>query len=119
MPALVLSEPLVVDLKVYRGDTGGFRITVTDSEVPPGPVDVSTATWDADIRLKATDATVITSFDVVPVTGDVSSVDVKLPSDKSYMLDGNCVYDVQMTLDGNVYTLVGGKITVTQDVSRT
>lgn len=117
MAALVLSEPTVVDLKVYRGDTGGFRITVSDSDSLP--VDVSTATWDADIRLKATDVDVITSFDVVPVSGDVSSVDVKLSSVKSYMLDSNCVYDVEMTLAGNVYTLVGGKITVTQDVSRT
>lgn len=117
MAALTLSEPTVVDLKVYRGDSGRFRITVTE---PDGvtPVDVSLATWDGDIKLKATDATEITTFDITPVSGDVSSVDIELPAIKSILLDNNCVYDIEMTLAGDVRTIITGKITVTQDVSR-
>jgi hypothetical protein len=102
---------------VYRGDSGRFRITVTEPDEVT-PVDVSLATWDADIRVKPTDTTALTSFDITPVSGDVSSIDVMLPPDKSILLNTNCVYDIEMTLAGKVFTIIGGKITVTQDVSR-
>lgn len=113
-----LSGPLPLDLNIYRGDTGRFRITVTD-EVG-GPINISGATWDADIRSVAANPTAITSFTVTPVAGDPSSVDVILDKTKSALLNpGTLVYDVEMTLGLEVVTLVGGKITVTQDVSRT
>lgn len=112
-----LSGPMEVDLSVYRGDTGRFRITVTDDLLQP--VDISGATWDADIRASATSPTVLTSFDVEPVDGDTSSVDVILDETKADLLTvGTLVYDVEMRLAGEVVTLVTGKITVTQDVSR-
>jgi hypothetical protein len=115
--SITLSQPIKIDLKVYRGDSGRFRITVRD---PSGnPIDISTATFDADIRLKATDATTLTSFDIVPVAGDPASIDVMLSAANSDLLTGPCVYDVEMTLSGLVTTLVTGSIAVTQDVSRT
>lgn len=115
---VVLSSPTKVDLAVYRGDTGQFRITVSD---PDGnPVDLSGATWDADIRAKATDPTPITSFTVTPVAGDTSSVDVILSAVESDLLTpGTLVYDVEMRKVGAITTLIYGNITVTQDVSRT
>ena len=115
-PAVHLSGPMVTNLAVYRGDSGRFRITVADYNGTP--VDISTATWDADIRKTADDPTVITSFTVTPVAGDPASVDVVLAADQSALLDGNCVYDVQMTLGAEVSTLIYGSITLTQDVSR-
>ena len=112
-----LSGPMEVDLSIYRGDTGRFRITVTNEDL--SPVDLTGATWDADIRTTAAAPTVITSFDVVPVVGDDSSVDVILDETNAELLPpGNLVYDVEMRLDGEIVTLVTGKITVTQDVSR-
>jgi hypothetical protein len=113
---LTLSGPAKVDLSVYRGDTGQFRITVTDDQ--DNPVDVSAAAWEADIRLKATDPTVITNFDVQLVNGDTSSIDVLLSSDNSELLPTGCVYDVEMRVGSTVTTLIYGTITVTQDVSR-
>lgn len=115
---VVLSAPTKVDLAAYRGDTGQFRITVSDTD--GNPVDLSGATWDADIRVKATDPTPVTSFTVTPVAGDTSSIDVILSASESDLLTpGTLVYDVEMRKVGAVTTLIYGNIVVTQDVSRT
>ena len=114
--SIVLSDPMIVDLLVYRGDSGGFRISVKDSN--GDPLDVSGATWDSDIRLTGPATTVITNFDIVLVDEDTSSIDVVLTAESSNMLIADCVYDVEMTLGADVRTLVRGGITVTQDVSR-
>ena len=112
-----LSGPMEVDLSIYRGDTGRFRITVTNEDL--SPVDLSGAEWDADIRPNANSLTIITNFLVVPVDGDSSSVDVILDETNADLLpSGNLVYDVEMRLNGEIVTLVRGSITVTQDVSR-
>jgi hypothetical protein len=113
---VVLSGPLKVDLAVYRGDSGQFKITVSD--YLGAPADVSTATWVGEIRDKTDDTIVVTTFDITPTPGDTASVDVKLTPVKSALLNSACVYDIQMTLSGNVTTLVNGAITVTADVSR-
>lgn len=112
-----LSGPMEVDLEIYRGDTGRFRITVANEDL--SPVDLTGAVWDADIRTAANATTKVTSFVIVPVSGDTSSVDVVLDTTNAdFLVSGNLVYDVQMTLGGEIITLVAGKITVTQDVSR-
>ncbi len=114
---VALSGPLELDLSIYRGDTGRFRITVTQEDLTP--VDISMADWDADIRTTAAAAAVITNFEVVPVVGDTSSVDVILnEASADLLMAGELSYDVEMRLNGEVITLVAGKITVDQDVSR-
>lgn len=113
---IVLSGPKEVNINIYRGDSGSFRITMTG---PLGtPIDISGATWDGDIRLKATDPNPITSFDFVPVIGEPQSVDVVLPSDKAELLSGKLVYDVEMRDGTSVTTLIFGQIVAEQDVSR-
>lgn len=114
--SIILSQPYKVDLSVYRGDSGGFRITVTDPL--GGPVDLTAATWDGDIRTKATDTTLVTSFEITPVAGDMSSVDVSLPAANSELLSGVMVYDIEMREGETVTTLIYGSISVIQDVSR-
>lgn len=118
-PRIPLSGPVNVDLSVYRGDSGAFRITVTDSNTPPQPIDISAATWDADIRATPPALDVITRFDVIPVVGDTSSVDVVLTHENSELLDADCVYDVEMRIGESVSTLMYGTIFVITDVSRT
>lgn len=117
MTSVILSSPKRVDLVVYKGDTGSFRITFVP-EVGDPPIDVSDATWDGDIRLKAGDADVIDTFTIVPVVGDSASVDVILPATTSEALPKSCVYDVEMRRVDEVKTICYGSITVTQDVSR-
>jgi hypothetical protein len=114
---VVLSAPMKVDLAAYRGDTGQFRITVKD---PGGnPVNISTYSWDGDIRLKANDPTVVTSFTITPVVGDTASIDVSLSvAEADLLVPGTLVYDIEMRSSGVVMTLIYGNLTVTQDVSR-
>lgn len=114
---LVLSSPLAVDLAIYKGDTGKFRITMTDDL--GAPVNISTATWDGDIRVNPTDVATVANFTITPVGGDTSSVDVSLTAIITAGLSvATYSYDIQMTLAGVVSTLISGLLLVTQDVSR-
>jgi hypothetical protein len=115
--SITLSLPMKVDINVYQGDSGSFRITMTG---PLGaPIDISGADWDGDIRVKTNDTNIVTGFDFVPVVDDTSSVDVILPADKSELLTASkYVYDIEMREAGSVTTLVYGSILVEQDVSR-
>lgn len=115
---LVLSSPMQVDLALYKGDTGKFRITVTDDA--GAPVNISGATWDSDIRVNAADTgTPVANFTITPVVGDTSSADVSIAAVVTATLAVTTYfYDLQMTLSGVVTTLMNGSVIVTQDVSR-
>lgn len=109
-----LSAPTKTDLVIYRGDTGRFRVTVTD---PDGnPVDVSTASWLCQIR-RSPDSPEAVTLDVFPVSGDSSSVDVGITPDQSLSIDPNSVWDLQMTKGGDTVTLLAGLVRLTKDVS--
>ena len=115
---ITFSAPLDITLRIYRGDTGRFRITVT--EVDGTPFDLSAATWDCDIRSTADGTTVVANLTPTPVSGDTSSMDFVLTAAESAKLvDAAYVYDVQMTLGIEVQTLIAGMVLVTKDVSRT
>ena len=114
---IAFSEPAHLDLVAYRGDSGRFRVNVTD--VDDAPLDVTAATWDCDVRVTVDDPTVIATLDVEPVAGTPSAVDVVLTAEASAVLPKTAVWDLQMTLGGDVVTLLAGKVTTTLDVSRT
>jgi hypothetical protein len=111
---LVLSKPIAADLIVYRGDSGSFRVTVTDAD--GAPVDVTAAVWRCEIRAKVDDA-VIVELPVVATDGDPSSVDVTVSAEDSALLSANAVWDLEMTEAARVTTLLAGKVVVTRDVS--
>lgn len=134
-PVIALSDPAEVDIVGYRGDSGRFRVTVTKGGAP---LDVSAATWDADIRL-APDAPVLATMTVTPVAGTTNAVDVVLPADQSALITDTAtvgtpnveagpvtsvveaVWDLEMTeagTNGATTTLLRGKVTMTKDVSR-
>ena len=114
---ITLSGPKEVDINVYRGDSGSFRITMTG---PLGvPIDISGATFDGDIRVNNNDASPVTGFTFVPVDGDTSSVDVFLSAVNSDLLTASkYVYDIEMREGSAVTTLIYGRINTNQDVSR-
>ena len=113
--SIVFSDPLLVDLVVYRGDSGRFRVHVTN---PDGtPLDITTATWDCDIRAAEDTEPPMATLDVNPVAGQIDTVEVVLDAATSALLtDG--VWDLEMTLNGEVQTLLKGKVVVVKDVSR-
>lgn len=114
--SIILSSPKKVDIAVYQGDSGSFRITMT---TPLGaPIDISGSEWDGDIRRKTTDLDPVTGFDFIPVVDDTSSVDVILPGDKAKLLTGKYVYDIEMRVGDSVTTLISGQIVAEEDVSR-
>ena len=72
--SVIISDPLPVDLYVYRGDSGRFR---SPSPTPTAdPLDISAATWDCDIRSTHDASTVVVSLTVNPI--DISTVEVVL-----------------------------------------
>ena len=114
------TKPGVVDICIYRGDSGRIRVRVTDTLGTP--VDVSTATWDCDIRLTPDSTEVLCSPDVVPVPGIPNAVDVVLTAECSAGIDMppdvDGYWDLEMTKDGEVTTILAGKVLLTKDVSR-
>lgn len=113
---VTLSDPQRTNLNVYRGDTGIFRIEVSDADM--NPVNITAGTFDGDIRTAVDSAQILASFAITPTVGDVSSIDCLLTAEESEKLDANCVYDIEMTLNGVVTTLLQGDIIITKDVSR-
>ena len=109
-----MSDPLPVDLYVYRGDSGRFRVTVTD---PSGvPLSIAGATWDCDIRQNYDAQTVVVSLDVNDIDG--YTIEVVLDALTSALLVDNSVWDLEMTINGEVTTLMAGTVHVHKDVSR-
>jgi hypothetical protein len=113
---ITFSQPLEADLCVYRGDSGRFRVNVTN---PDGTeLDISAATWDCDIRATVDAEPPICTLDVVPV--DINTVEVILTAENSRLLIvDTAVWDLEMTLGTEVQTLIRGVVNVTRDVSRT
>lgn len=106
--------PLRLDIALYRGDSGSFRVSVVDTE--NNPVDISAATWLSQIRAKQDDTAPMATFDVTPV--DNYSVDVILTPEQSALIIKGGYWDLQMTLDAQVSTLLSGQVKLTKDVSR-
>ena len=112
--SVLLSDPPVIDLYVYRGDTGRMRVHIT---FPDGsPMDVSDATWDCDIRATEDTNPPIASLVVTPV--DDATIDVALDAATSQILTNGLVWDLEMRLNGEVQTLMKGHVYVEKDVSR-
>ena len=110
------TKPGVVDLCIYRGDSGRVRVRITDTEGTP--VDVSTATWDCDIRAAEDDPVVLCSPTIEPVPGEPNAVDIVLSSACSAEINDDAVWDLQMVLNGQTMTILAGKVLLTKDVSR-
>ena len=111
-----LDPTAATDLSVYRGDSGRFQVVVTDADGTT-PVDVSAATWLAEIH--TVEDAPAGEFDIEPLAGQPHIVEVVLTAAVSALLvEPSYVYDVEMTLDGEVTTLIRGSVTVEADVSR-
>ena len=115
---VTFSTPHQCDLDVYRGDSGVFRVAVTDAT--GAPVDVSAATWDCDIRKEPDALEALATLTVTPVPNATGQVQVTLTATESAKLPpgGPWAWDLQVTMGTQTQTLVAGAVNVTADVSR-
>lgn len=113
-----IGEPATCHLIVYRGDSGRFRVTVTNADGTAA--DVSTGTWDADIREQAEAVQPMASLTMSPVENRPDQIDVILSATTSASLrpGGPWYWDLELTMGGEVQTLLAGNVTVRADVSR-
>lgn len=115
------TRPQVVDITHYAGDTLPLRINTSD--------DFSTAVWSGEVRLDHADATPDATFSFTPDTGGALAIlsDTDTAALNALGLDvtenGQTfkrytgIYDIQVD-DGMVRTLVRGKLTIDEDVTR-
>lgn len=109
-------KPKRYDIEIYQGDTFGFTLVFKNGTTP---VDVTGWTVQAQIR-----KTIDNSLGETPNLGvTVGTTDGKITIDltdtESAALGGdtNYQYDIQVS-DGTVKrTYIGGKITVTEDIT--
>lgn len=113
---ICFTKPGAVDLCVYRGDSGRVRVRLTDTL--GAPIDVTEAVWDCDFRTVEDATVVLCSLTIEQVAGSTNTVDIVLSPTDSAALNADCVWDLEMTLDGEVTTVLAGKVMVTKDVSR-
>jgi hypothetical protein len=110
---------------LYRGDTYSWSFRLWDDEDQTVPHDLTGATAAAQIRNKPAgdlvidlDCAVVTTGPPGPVT--TNTVQVELPADRWTAAPGIGVgaWDLEITYpDGNVTTVLAGKVTVTLDVT--
>lgn len=109
--------PAKQDIKIMRGDTEVFNITVTDDAGVA--IDLTGDTFASQIRYNRDDSSIAASFTCVVTDAAAGKVTLTLSATSSAGLNaGPAYWDLQRTNDGVVTTLVAGKCTVLADVTR-
>lgn len=109
--------PAKQDIKIMRGDTEVFNITVTDSA--GAAVDLTGDTFTSQIRYNRNDSSVAAAFTCTITNAAQGQVRLTLPADTSATLtDGVAYWDLQRNDAGTITTIVAGKCTILADVTR-
>ncbi len=112
-------KPKRYDVEMYQGDTFRFALKFLDGATPtPGVVDITGWTVLAQIRTVTGGTVGGTIEGAFTSTVDGPNGLVYLEFDSSSLDPGEYGYDVQMT-DGSAQrrTYIGGKVTITRDIS--
>lgn len=107
-------KPKRYDIEVYQGDSFRFKLVFKDASM--AVIDITG--WAGILQIKEVDtATLVSSATITlsdPTNGE-ATVDF---GDTNLLAGGDYKYDVQFTdTGGNKRTYIGGKITVTEDIS--
>lgn len=111
--------PSNYDLEIYKGDLLTFTITLKDSLSVP--VDISSSTPSAQIRIDYNDPSPIDFICTMPNGGTDGLVEIKLSSAVTATLfsESSYIWDFQMTdSSGENRTYLTGDILVHEDVTR-
>jgi len=109
--------PATQNIKIMRGDTEVFVISLKDSANVA--INLSSSTFISQVRYERDAATVAASFTCV-VTDAINGV-VTLtmtPIASAALTAGPAYWDLQRTEGGVVNTILSGKCTILADVSR-
>jgi|SRR5262245_44093856 len=121
-----MSMPATLDLTHYRGDTLGVAIKCWSDVAHTIPVDISTATITAQIKVKTGDTATVGTWEVskqVPAGGTITSqINLTLRGDPQRSMPTKTVWDCQIdfTNDGlHTQTPVKGTLTLSDDITQT
>jgi hypothetical protein len=113
-PVTLTSLPQVVNLDLYRGDDFALRLTVNDPDEETA-ADLSGAVVRAQLRTSSEADSTAGEF-MVEIVDNV--ITLRLAAETSAALPGSLVWDVELDQNDWVVTLIGGRVTVTPDVTR-
>ncbi len=109
--------PAKQDIKIMRGDTEVFNITVTDSA--GAPVNLTGDVFTSQIRYNRDDSSAAASFTCDIVDALAGEVRLTLSAVTSATLvAGTAYWDLQRSDIGVITTIVAGKCTILADVTR-
>lgn len=109
--------PAKQDIKVMRGDTEVFNVTIKDNS--GAPLDLTGDIFTSQIRYDREDALVAASFSCVLTDAVNGRVRLTLSATDSETLQpGVAFWDLQRNDSGVITTVISGKCTVLADVTR-
>jgi hypothetical protein len=106
--------PGIYNLVLYRGDSYGWRFRVWQDKDRTLPTDLSGSTAAAQIR-NAPGGAIVVNMDVDIEEPNI--VNVRLTAAQSEALPPGGAWDLEITTDTNVRTVVKGDVTVQADVT--
>lgn len=109
--------PAKQDIKIMRGDTEIFNITITDDA--GAAVNLTGDVFTSQIRYNRDDTSVAASFTTSIVDPIAGQVRLTLSAASSALLTaGTAYWDLQRNDSGVITTIVAGKCTILADVTR-
>lgn len=109
--------PAVQNIKIMRGDTEIFTITLKDSANVA--IDLSGSAFISQVRYTKDSPTVAASFTCVVTNALAGVVTLTMtPVASAALTAGPAFWDFQRTDGGVVSTIISGKCTILADVSR-
>ena len=109
--------PATQNIKIMRGDTEVFNITLKDSANVA--INLSSSTFISQVRYERESSSVAAAFTCVvtdPANGVVTLT--MSPVSSAALTAGPAYWDLQRTEGGVVNTILSGKCTILADVSR-
>lgn len=109
--------PAKQDIKIMRGDTEVFNITVTDST--GAAIDLTGDIFTSQIRYNRDDTSIAATFNCSVVDPVAGLVRLTLPATTSAgLIAGSSFWDLQRNDAGVITTIIAGKCTILADVTR-
>ena len=109
--------PAKQDIKIMRGDTEVFNITIVDSA--GSALDLTGDIFTSQIRYNREDITIDATFNCTIVDPLLGLVRLTLPAGTSAgLIPGAAFWDLQRNDSSVITTLIAGKCTILADVTR-